>query len=158
MLIRQVSEDVIFVLRDLIWVHDHLQGFFCDSLLFVLVIYSGKVPSIEPHLRKQGCLSCAVAEVIDVPSSAWDIAKCLEQKLVSQSHLINYIFIIASSFIVHRPASVREGELAAFDQLSYSLLGIVVLLVPPLPEKCHLDIGEGVILVLLELRHNCIEN
>lgn len=52
MIVLHLSEDVVIDLRVLKWMHDHFKSLFIKSDFLVLVIDSGKEPSIESHERK----------------------------------------------------------------------------------------------------------
>lgn len=98
------------------------------SLLFVLVVNTGKEPGIEPHLRKDRSLCWRMAKGINMPADCRGDSKSIQQKLMAYGHLINNIFVVSGSFIIHTPPTIYELKLLVLNQNSHFVLDITWLL------------------------------
>lgn len=133
MIVINTSKDRIIISRGLKRSPNHFKWLLAHSLVFVLVINSCKPPSIETHLTKKSSLSRLMPEWINMPASGGYtlFAKVFEQELVTNCHLIYYIFIIGSSFIVHAPTTIHKFNLAIIYQFSHLVLSFFRRVYPP---------------------------
>lgn len=77
-----------------------------------------------------------------MPSDSWLDAEFLLEELVADHHVVDHIFIVGSSFIVHAPAGVDKLKSSFGDQGPYITLDFLSLLVVPHGEELHLNISE----------------
>lgn len=97
-----------------------------------------------------------MAKRIDLPSNRRNNLECLEQKLVTNSHLVNYVFIVTSGFIIHAPSSIDEFELAISNKVSHLLLSLWSLLIPPSEKESNFNKNEVTCWILEQLINDTV--
>jgi len=91
-----------------------------------------------------------VAEGIDVPANPGSDPKFIFQKLVAEVHIVDHIFVMRSSFVMHAPASVYYFKSSVRDELLDLILGLLVLASVPHVEEFHFNVSELPVFVLFE--------
>ena len=124
------------------WPPQIVECFLVDSSVFVLTVKSGKPPGFEAHVGEKSWVGRGVTKWINVPSDSWLDTEFLLEELVADHHVVDHIFIMRSSLIVHAPAGIDELESSFGDQGSDIALDFLSLLVVPHGEEFHLNIGE----------------
>ena len=81
-----------------------------------------------------------MTEGINLPPDSWLDSKLLNNKIVTNHHIVYHIVIDWASFIMHRPPSIDKLQLTVFDKLSYLVLLLFSLKIPPHLEELHFDL------------------
>jgi len=80
-----------------------------------------------------------VTKGVDVPTDSGDHTEGIFSPPEANRHLVDYIFVVWSSFVGHAPTSIDQLKLfildVFFDEFPLSLVGIV----PPSIQEGHLD-------------------
>ena len=97
---------------------------------------------------------------IDVPADPRSgvVAELTLKELMADHHVVHHVIVMCAGLIMHRPARVHKLKAAFFDKLAHFSLLVFGLLVPPHGEELHLDLGEPLFGVILELNHVCADN
>jgi hypothetical protein len=99
-----------------------------------------------------------VAEGIDLPTDSRSDSELFKCELVAHLHVVDHVLVVGASFIMHRPASVKNLETALADKVSDVLLHCLSLVSPPHLEEFHLNIRESLLVIFNEHRHNLIKD
>ncbi|WVZ25017.1 hypothetical protein V8G54_003561 [Vigna mungo] len=79
------------------------------ALSSVLIINSCKMYRIKPKLSsKKVSLHSRVSKWINLPSNGGSLVKLILDKSMAQSGLINHVYVVRCSFIVHAPTTVYD--------------------------------------------------
>lgn len=107
-----------------------------------MVVQSGEEKSIKAHFGKESCVGVRVAKWIDLPPDSWFHAEFPNDEVVTDHHVVDHIVVNRACLIMHGPSSIDELELPVLYKLSYLILFLVVLKIPPHGKELHLDFGE----------------
>ena len=129
-----------------------------QALRSILVVHPGNEKGVESHVSKKTRVRIRVAKRIDVPADRRGVSEGLLKPLMARHHVIHHVIVVSAGLIMHRPARVHKLEAAFFDKLAHFSLLVFGLLVPPHGEELHLDLGEPLFGVILELNHVCADN
>jgi len=99
-----------------------------------------------------------VAEGIDLPTDSRSDSELFKCELVAHLHVVDHVLVVGASFIVHRPASVKNLETALADEVSDVLLHSLSLVSPPHLEEFHLNVRESLLVIFNEHWYNLIED
>ena len=80
---------------------------------------------------------------IYLPADSGSNSEFLHQELMPNHHVVNLIFIVSASLIMHAPASIDKLKATLLDQRSHLRLHIFCLKAPPHAEEFHFNIGES---------------
>lgn len=81
-------------------------SFVFQTLRSVLVINSRKEKSIKAHFSEQTSVGVGVTEGVYLPPHSWSHSELSHNELVTCHHVVDHIFVVGTSLIVHRPARV----------------------------------------------------
>ena len=99
-----------------------------------------------------------MAEGIDLPTDSRSDSELFKCELVAHLHVVDHVLVVGASFIVHRPASVKNLETALADEVSDVLLHSLSLVSPPHLKEFHLNIRESLLVIFNEHWYNLIED
>ena len=84
-----------------------------------------------------------MAERIELPADGRDGAELFEQQRMAQCRLVDHVNVVRGRLVVHAPAAVDKGQLAALDEPPRLRLRRVRLRAPPALEEGNLGIDES---------------
>ena len=142
MVIVQSSEYWIIVPWRLERIPYHFEGRATESLDFILIIHSRKPPTIEPHLTEKCCGRCLMSKWINLPSNSWDFPEGFKQPKMPSCHLIDDIFVIRCSFVMHAPATIDELNLFVFNEFTHQFSARLRTVNPPVMKKSNFYLDE----------------
>ena len=87
------------------------------SVLFVLIIYSGKKKCVVPHLCQEHSIGFRVPEWISLPPNSRSNPKFSQNKVVTHHHIIQQVVEVRTSLIVNGPATTDEFKSALVDKI-----------------------------------------
>jgi hypothetical protein len=138
-----VSEDLAGCVQVFVeWLPNKFHGFFNCSFFKVLEIESRKEPCIKPHICKQPWISIRMAEGINMPSYPRGNSEFLLKPVVSKVHVVYYIFIMSTCFIVHTPSSVDDFKTTLLIEHTNFVFHVFSLSLPPHTEELHFNVCE----------------
>lgn len=79
---------------------------------------------------------------INLPSWTWYHSKFIQQPLMTKCHLINNVFIMCRSLIIHYISTTDKYELSIAYNFFSHLLHCRICLVPPLTKISYLSINK----------------
>ena len=90
-------------------------SFFSLSFVFLLMVHSSKNPSIIAHFWVDLGLGQGMSKIIQLPSDFWNhtFSEMFFYVLLTIWMIINYVFVIYTSFIIHWDPSPKKLELPA---------------------------------------------
>ena len=92
-----------------------------------------------------------MAEWIQMPSDARLDAKLLEQIVMTRLHVVDDVWVIGTSLVVHTPPSIHELKLSIQDELPDISLHLFSLVSPPQIPEAHFDLCEFALRVTQQL-------
>lgn len=126
--------------------------------ILVLMVETGEEKGIKAHFSHKSGVGVGVTEWVDLPTDGWLGTELLESEFVTHLHVVDHIFVVWASLIVHGPASIKDFETTSLNKHADILLHLIILIAPPHLEEFHLDVGETLILILHELWDNLIKD
>lgn len=132
MVVVHVGEQISFiVLCILSWPPNHLHPLVLESKALVLVVNSSEEKRLHAHPAEHRGWRGLMSKRVDMPSDRWYATECFLEPSVTDSHLINYIFVIRSGLIRHAPAPIDKLDLAVLVKLLHLVSLCLCGLVPP---------------------------
>ena len=99
-----------------------------------------------------------MAEWVNMPADCGDRTEVLQKELMAEGHLVNAVFIVNGSFVVHAITTIDELKLAISEELLYQSLHSLVLFRPPSFKEAHFDINESFARVGIEHREHGVQD
>ena len=99
-----------------------------------------------------------MAERVNLPADSGFVVELVLQESVTESGVFNHAHIVCAGLVVHRPATIDELQLSAFDECSDCRFRASRLLRPPTVKKRLLDIGKFAVGVHLALLHHGVDD
>jgi hypothetical protein len=126
--------------------------------ILILVVKSREEEGVKAHLGKETCVGAGVTEGINLPSNSGSDTKLLHDELVTDLHVVDHVFIVGASFVVHGPASVEQLQTTLSDKLADVGFHLFSLVSPPDGKELHFNVGESLLRVLDQAFHSLVNN
>lgn len=83
-----------------------------------------------------------MSKSINLPACSWFNSKFFLEKVMTNNHIINHIFIICASFICRAPSTICKFKSTLLNKHFNLILNFLWLSVVPHSEELHFNIGK----------------
>lgn len=116
----------------------------------------GEEPAIKAHIIEEAGLSGRMTKWVDLPSDSRGNIELSLKELMAPCHLVDHVLVVWGSLIIHAHSSIDELQLPILHQILRLLLPLLVLVLVPPVEEGHLNIYEGLFLIIKEFSDNTV--